>query len=119
MMTHHPVDGILLVPCDSRNGYLKTLASGTTPIVTIDRPIEIGTTDSVGVENRRGARLAVEHLIQHGYKKISCIAANPHLLTIKERVAGFKQAMRRAKLPCQNELRVSSPSSVKSGLSVH
>jgi LacI family transcriptional regulator len=117
MMTHHPVDGILLVPADSRNGYLKTLASGTTPIVTIDRPIEIATTDSVGVENRRGARLAVEHLIQHGYKKITCIAANSHLLTIKERIAGYKESMRRAKLPCPKELRVSSPSSAKSALS--
>ena len=78
MMTNYPVDGILLVPSDSRNGYLKMLASGTTPIVTIDRPIEIATTDSVGVENRRGAQLALEHLIQHGYKRITCIAENSH-----------------------------------------
>jgi len=117
MMTHHPVDGILLVPSDSRGSYLKKLASGNTPIVTIDRPIEIATTDSVGVENRRGAGLAVEHLIQHGYKKITCIAANSHLLTIKERIAGYKESMRRAKLPCPKELRVSSPPSVRSALS--
>jgi LacI family transcriptional regulator len=117
MMTHHPVDGILLVPADSRNSYLKVLASGTTPIVTIDRPIEIATTDSVGVENRRGARMAVEHLIQHGYKKITCVAANSHLLTIKERITGYKESMRRAKLPCPKELRLPNPTSVKSALS--
>ena len=117
MMTHHPVDGILLVPCDSRNGYLKTLVSGPTPIVTIDRPIEIATTDSIGVENRRGARLAVEHLVQHGYRKIACIAANSHLLTIKERIAGYKESMQRAKLPLSKELRLSNPSLVKSALS--
>ena len=116
MMTHHPVDGILLVPADSRNSYLKDLASGTTPIVTIDRPIEIATTDSVGVENRRGARMAVEHLIQHGYKKIACVAANSHLLTIKERITGYKESMRRAKLPCPKELRLSSPTLVQSAL---
>jgi LacI family transcriptional regulator len=117
MMTHHPVDGILLVPCDSRNRYLKTLVSGTMPIVTIDRPIEIATTDSVGVENRRGARMAVEHLLQHGYKKIACVAANSHLLTIKERITGYKESMRRAKLPCPKELRLSSPTFVKSAVS--
>jgi LacI family transcriptional regulator len=117
MMTHHPVDGILLVPADSRNSYLKTLASGTTPIVTIDRPIEIATTDSVGVENRKGARLAVEHLIQHGYKRINYVATNPHLLTIKERAAGYKDSMRRAKLPLSKELRLSSLVSAKSALS--
>ena len=116
MMTHHPVDGILLVPADSRNSYLKALVSGTTPIVTIDRPIEIATTDSVGVENRRGARMAVEHLLQHGYRKIACVAANSHLLTIKERVTGYKESMRRARLPCPKELRLSSPTLVKSAL---
>lgn len=115
-MTHHPVDGILLVPVDSRHAYLKTLASGGTPVVTIDRPIEIATTDSVGVENRRGARLAVEHLVQHGYKKIMCIAANSHLLTIKERITGYKEAMRRAKLPCLKDLHLSSPALVRSAL---
>src|ERR1700727_552312 len=69
-MTHHPVDGILLVPVDSKHKYLKTVAEGATPIVTIDRPIEVATSDSVGVENKAGARMAVEHLIRHGYKRI-------------------------------------------------
>jgi LacI family transcriptional regulator len=117
MMTHHPVDGILLVPSDSRNNYLKSLAAGTTPVVTIDRPMEVATTDSVGVENRKGARMAVEHLIQHGCKKIVCVAANSHLLTIKERVAGYKESMRRARLPCSRELRVSGQASAKPALS--
>jgi len=117
MMTHHPVDGILLVPSDSRNNYLKSLAAGTTPVVTIDRPMEVATTDSVGVENRKGARMAVDHLIQHGCKRIVCVAANSHLLTIRERVAGYKESMRLARLPCPKELHVSGQASAKSALS--
>lgn len=116
MMTHHPVDGILLVPSDSKNNYLKSIASGTTPVVTIDRPMEVATTDSVGVENKAGARMAVEHLIEHGYKKIACVAANSHLLTIKERIAGYKESMRRAKLPILRELLLSSQESAKTVL---
>ena len=111
MMTHHPVDGILLVPTDSRNSYLKAVAAGSTPVITIDRPMETAITDSVGVENRKGARMAVEHLIQHGYSKISAVTTNPHLLTIKERIAGYKQSMRAAKLPCPAELRLSKHTS--------
>ncbi len=98
-MTHHPVDGILLVPVDSKHKYLKTVAESATPVVTIDRPIEIATSDSVGVENRAGARMAVEHLIRHGYKRIVCVATNTHLLTIKERLIGYEECMREAKLP--------------------
>ncbi len=118
MMTHHPVDGILLVPSDSRNNYLKAIACGTTPVVTIDRPMEVATTDSVGVENRAGARMAVEHLIEHGYKKIACVAANSHLLTIKERIAGYKESMRRAKLPVLKELFLSSQEPAKAVLTL-
>jgi LacI family transcriptional regulator len=117
MMMHHPVDGILLVPVDSRSRYLEKIAGGTTPIVTIDRPMEIASTDSVGVENRSGARMAVEHLIQHGYRRIACIAANVHLHPIKERIAGYKESMRRAELPCYDELALSTQISAKAALS--
>ncbi len=117
MMTHHPVDGILLVPSDSRNNYLKAVATGNTPVVTIDRPMEIAATDSVGVENRAGARMAVDHLLEHGYKKIACVVANSHLLTIKERIAGYKESMRRAKLPSFKEILLPNPESAKSAIS--
>lgn len=99
MMMHHPVDGILLVPCDSRAKYLKAVAAGTIPVVTIDRPMEVATTDSVGVENREGAILAAEHLIQHGHQRIVCVTANSHLKTIRERIYGYREALRRAHLP--------------------
>jgi LacI family transcriptional regulator len=117
MMRHHPVDGILLVPCDSKNPYLKAVAESTTPIVTIDRPIEIATTDSVGVENRDGARMAVDHLIGHGYRKIACISANAHLRTIKERMRGYRESIRIAGFSYLKEKRLSGPTSAMPALS--
>src|SRR3984885_12492960 len=107
-MAHHPVDGILFVPVDSRDRYLKAVASGTTPVVTIDRPIEVATTDSVEVENRAGARMAVEHLIGHGRRRIACVATNSHLSTIKERIAGYEECLRHARLPRSKVLQLSS-----------
>src|SRR5258708_33337843 len=115
-MNHHPVDGILLGRLDAQQRYLKQLAAGSFPVVTIDRPMEVATTDSVGVENRAGARMAVEHLIQHGKRRIVCLAANSHLLTIKERIAGYRESMRRAKLPRAKEALLSSQASAKSAL---
>ena len=115
-MTHHPVDGILLVPVDSKHKYLKTVAEGATPVVTIDRPIEVATSDSVGVENRAGARMAVEHLIRHGYKRIVCMATNTHLFTIKERLLGYEECIREAGLPRPREVRLRSQADVKPAL---
>ena len=116
-MTHHPVDGILLVPVDSRHSYLKSAVSGRTPIVAIDRPIEVVTTDSVETENRSGARLAVEHLISHGYKRIVCVATNAHLRTLKNRIAGYEESLRHAKLPSTKPLQLSSLADAKTKLS--
>ena len=61
--------------------------------------------------------MAVDHLIQHGNRRITCIAANSHLLTIKERINGYRESMRRAKLPCAKEVLLSSQSSANSALS--
>lgn len=98
-MTNHPVDGILLVPADSQSRYLKAATSGSIPVVTIDRPVEVAQTDSVEVENRAGARIAVEHLIGHGYRKIACVVMNSHLRPVRERIAGYDECLRNAKLP--------------------
>ena len=117
MMRHHPVDGLLLVPADSRDRYLKTAATGATPMVTIDRSIEVATTDSVEVENRDGARMAVEHLISHGRKRIVCVDTNSHLRTIKERFAGYQEALRHARLPLTKEVRLSNRASAQAALS--
>ncbi len=108
LMTNHPVDGILLVPADSRNRYLKTIAMGRTPVVTIDRSIEVAAADSVEVDNRAGARMALEHLIGHGHKRIACVATNSHLPTIKERIAGYEECLRHARLPHTKALRLSN-----------
>lgn len=115
-MIHHPVDGILLVPVDSKDKYLKDIAAGTTPIVAIDRPIEVAATDSVGVENRAGARMAVEHLIGHGHKRIACIATNTHLVTIRERLLGYEECIRHSKLPVMKPLRLAGREDVQPAL---
>ena len=116
-MTNHPVDGILLVPADSRNRYLKAVASGATPIVTIDRPIEAAQTDSVEVENRAGARMAVEHLIHHGYKRITCVVMNSHLRPVRERIAGYDECLRQNKLARPKHLRISNEATALKALS--
>lgn len=115
-MMHHPVDGILLVPVDCKHKHLRTVAEGATPVVTIDRPIEVATSDSVGVENRTGARIAVQHLIGHGYKRIVCVATNTHLSTIKERLVGYEECMREAKLPRVRSVRLTSQADSKPAL---
>jgi LacI family transcriptional regulator len=98
-MTNHPVDGIVLAPVNSRARHLTRAAAGSIPIVTIDRPIESASTDSVEVENSSGAHMAMAHLLSHGYRKITCVATDFHLRPIKLRVSAYEEHLRREKLP--------------------
>lgn len=97
-MLYHPVGGIILAPVSSRAKHLTAAASGTIPIVTIDRPIESATTDSIEVENQAGAHLGVEHLLLHGFRRITCIATDYHLRSIRLRVAAYETLLLRRKL---------------------
>nr|WP_236657443.1 LacI family DNA-binding transcriptional regulator [Acidisarcina polymorpha] len=112
-MTYHPVDGILLVPADSKRKHLTVTASSGIPLVAIDRRIEVAKADSVEVNNRRGARAGVEHLVHHGCKRIVCVAQNSQLPTIRERIAGYQECLRRAKLPPAKTLHVTDEAEAK------
>jgi LacI family transcriptional regulator len=90
-MCQHKVDGIILVPTYGGN---PTAAVGNCPIVAVDRPVEGRNVDAVVVENRRSAREAVEHLISDGYQRIACLGAEPEVFTMRERIAGYEDAVR-------------------------
>ena len=92
-------DGLLLVPTRSNGKELvELLQSLTIPVVTFDRPVEgIGVT-SVLLRNQKGARIATQHLIEHGYRRILCLAGERQLYTIRERIQGYSRAMRKAGL---------------------
>lgn len=92
-------DGLLLVPTRSNSkGLMELLRSLTIPVVTFDRPVNGVAITSVLLRNQKGARIATEHLIGHGYKRILCLAGEKHLYTIRERIEGYTRAMRSAGL---------------------
>jgi LacI family transcriptional regulator len=82
------VDGILLVPSNR-----ATSAAGAegVPIVIVDRPIRGH--PAVAADNRGGARLAVEHLVLLGHRRIACISGPKDSTTAKARLTGFLDVM--------------------------
>ena len=89
------VDGILLVvapgvECPTHIG--ETLKRGT-PIVCLDRVPPGIKVDSVSVDNEKGAREAVRHLLALGHKRIGIITGSLALQTAQERLKGYKEAL--------------------------
>lgn len=94
MLMRHRVDGIIIAPCNAEDGVLAQILDRiSTPVVTLDRPIEGSSIPSVLADNFAGAKMATQHLIDHGYRRIVCLTRETHLYTIQERMRGYKETM--------------------------
>lgn len=100
MMMSQNIAGLIIVPTGSCN-HLKQVIRRGVPIVAIDRPIGDVLTEEVVVENLGGARTAVEHLIEHGHRRIACIGYDEAYFTIQNRIKGYEVAMQAAQLQPQ------------------
>lgn len=64
------------------------------PFVCLDRSPSDRNCSGVISKNREGAVMAVQHLLEIGCRKIAHIYGPQHLITGKERLLGFEQAVR-------------------------
>jgi LacI family transcriptional regulator, galactose operon repressor len=87
------VDALVVVP--SAGGTLPHLraASAATPLILLDRAVRGLGVDSVTVDNRGGARMAVEHLIEHGHRRIGMVSDEPTISSSAERIDGYRDAL--------------------------
>jgi len=92
------VDGALLVGVSIPSEQITRVVAEGFPIVSLDRDIDCPDVPLVQVDNREGARTAVEHLLQLGHRRIAHIGG-PHGLNIsRERLAGYREALTSARI---------------------
>jgi LacI family transcriptional regulator len=97
-MMSRSVAGLLVATSNATSDPYGEAEFAGFPIVAFDRPLNCPGVDSVLAENRNGTREAVEHLIGHGHKNILCIGFDAKAYTVQERITGYIDAMRSAKL---------------------
>jgi len=96
VLTARKVDGLIVAPVGgSDRAGLDAIAAGGTPTVIMDR-LGRGGTDQVGVENTRPMRDLVQHLIDHGHRRIALAAGDLSVATVAERRQGYLEALARA-----------------------
>ena len=101
LLSARRVDGILLVVApsrESRTDIAETMARGT-PIVCLDRIPPGISVDAVTVDNVRATRICVEHLLELGHRRIAMLTGSMLLSTARERLQGYKRALRRGAVP--------------------
>jgi LacI family transcriptional regulator len=106
MLLRRRVDGLLLVPAARvrDHSWLARELGTATPIVFLDRPPHGMDADTVVLDNRGGARAAVEHLLAQGHRRIAYVADPGELFTAAERLAGYRAAMAAAGVLASEEL---------------
>ncbi len=106
VLRNRRVDGILLVVAPSAEGsehIERTLASGI-PIVFLDRVPPGVSASSVAVDAVYGSEICIRHLTSIGHRDIGIITGNLQLRTAADRLQGYKNALREAKIDLDSSL---------------
>ncbi|MBK8021235.1 MAG: LacI family DNA-binding transcriptional regulator [Chloroflexi bacterium] len=101
MMKNEEVAGLVIAPTSEDVKHVVDTAEAGLPVVIIDRRIKGDKArhlDMVLADNTEGAFNAVTHLIRLGHRRIGMIGGPQHLTSGRERLEGYRQAMRSAGL---------------------
>lgn len=82
------VDGMLLIGARETDRIEKLLPSGF-PVVAVDRIPRRWSRDWVSVDSRAGSRMAVDHLVSLGHRRLAYVGAGPDINTAAERKQHF------------------------------
>ncbi|GAB7066289.1 LacI family DNA-binding transcriptional regulator [Mycolicibacterium hodleri] len=87
------VDGMIVAPAaGSERVTLPTIAKTKTPLVLIDRGVDVGS-DQVGPENVESARSLTEHLLDLGHRRIGVVRGLAGISSTTERFDGYSAAL--------------------------
>ncbi|TDE12980.1 LacI family DNA-binding transcriptional regulator [Jiangella asiatica] len=87
------VQGVLINPIDVSDGRIKALRERGTPVVLFDRMGDPTVECSVAVDDVLGGRLALEHLIENGHRRMLFVGGPFTLRQVQERYDGAMDAI--------------------------
>ncbi|MEC5126789.1 LacI family DNA-binding transcriptional regulator [Verrucomicrobiales bacterium BCK34] len=88
------LDGLIIAPVGNDTlGLSALIEKAQMPIVVIDRVIPGLQIPSVSLDNAHAGRLAAEHLIKAGHRKIGCLRGSYESQSDQERLKGVEEAM--------------------------
>ncbi len=92
VMARH-LDGVILASHVLGDRLVSKLQESDFPYVLVGRDAD-RSANFVDIDNRQAARVATQHLIDHGYNRIMHLSGPPDLVTALDRQAGFLDAFR-------------------------
>jgi DNA-binding LacI/PurR family transcriptional regulator len=93
LLRERMVDGLIFATVGANTEHLRMLRRQHVPAVLIARAPDGMEIDAVLVDNHRGAREATEHLLRLGHQRIAFIGGPAAVSPVKERQAGYRDAL--------------------------
>jgi len=87
------VDGLIVVPAGDDHSYFAAELRNGARVVFLDRPPLLLQADAVTADNAAGARLAVEHLLSAGHRRIAYLGDSLAIHTARTRHEGYVEAL--------------------------
>lgn len=94
-LINRQVDGIIISPCSPSSEILIEISKGI-PTVQIDRYYSDKSLSYITTDNFEGGKMAVQHLIERGHRRILCIQQGIKHRPTMERVRGALEAAKAA-----------------------
>jgi DNA-binding LacI/PurR family transcriptional regulator len=107
-MRQRQVDGLVFASVRLADKEVTALVRDGMRVVLASRHLPNADVDMVLVDSVRGGRLAVEHLINHGHKRIAYIGGPQSIAQFQERLQGWREALEAAGLPAPDEICIST-----------
>ncbi|GAB7193177.1 LacI family DNA-binding transcriptional regulator [Kineococcus sp. NUM-3379] len=98
-LTTGKVDGAVVTSHHGEDSLNSRLLASGLPCVFQGRPLGVATTCYVDVDNVAGARLATEHLLASGRRRIGTVAGPADMVAGVDRLHGWRAALTAAGLP--------------------
>lgn len=104
MLLARRVDALILATVDSNGDAVSRYMENHIPVIFIDNIPGVHEIDAVIIDNKKASKIAVEHLISYGHKKIAMITGVEKETTGAERLAGFIEALNENDIPIDERL---------------
>jgi LacI family transcriptional regulator len=100
------LDGLIISSAFLDDPLIARMHKESVPFVTVGRHADQPSISYVDVDNVNGARMAVDHLIEQGRRRIATITGPLQTSVGLDRLEGYQKALRKAGLPLDDSLAI-------------
>jgi LacI family transcriptional regulator len=110
LLLNRKVDGLIISSSQEHAGAFNKLVETRLPHVMLDRVFPDMLSPAVSVDNFNGAKLAAQHLLEQGIRKMALVTISPeHISTISQRIRGFESALAEAGITIPDDWYIRAP----------